>query len=115
MTTNYTTPGAPEHIRADIEQSRADLGDTVTALTGKVDPQTRVRGALSSVRSRTASGVASVRAQAPRVGRAVRNRPVPVAAGALALAAAVTGLVLGRRAAKARSARGRRLPAFLRR
>jgi hypothetical protein len=120
MTTSYTTPGAPEHIRADIEQTRADLGDTVAALTDKVDPRTRVRGALSTMRSKTASGVAQVRQQAPQRARqaqqAVRNRPVAAAAaGALALAGAVAAVFLGRRAAQARSARKSRLPGFLHR
>jgi hypothetical protein len=119
VTSSRTAPGTPEHIRADIEQTRADLGDTVTALTDRVDPRTRVRGALSDLKSRTASGVSRVRAQAPQrarqAGQAVRNRPVPATVGALTVAAAVAAVLLGRRAMQARSARTRRLPGFLRR
>src|SRR4051812_6275425 len=93
MTSSRTAPGTPEHIRADIEQTRADLGDTVTALTDRVDPRTRVRGAVSDLKARTAAGVSRVRAQAPQRARqaqqAVRNRPVPAAVGALTVAAAV--------------------------
>ncbi|MEU7908485.1 DUF3618 domain-containing protein [Actinoplanes sp. NPDC049118] len=129
MTTDYTTdgvttprtaPGAPENIRADIQRTRADLGATVTALTGRVNPRARLRGALSNIRTRSASGVSRVRAQAPRrarqVQQAVRNRPVPVAVAALTAAGAVAAVVLGRRrAVKARSARGRRLRGLLHR
>jgi ElaB/YqjD/DUF883 family membrane-anchored ribosome-binding protein len=119
MASSQSAPGAPEHILADIEQTRADLGDTVTALTGKVDPRTRMRGAVSDLRARTIAGVSRVRVQAPQRARqaqqAVRNRPVPAAVGVLTVAGAVTAVLLGRRAAKARSARNRWLPGFLHR
>ncbi|RZU53810.1 hypothetical protein EV385_5744 [Krasilnikovia cinnamomea] len=62
--------------------------------------------------------VSGLRAQAPRrarqAQRAVRNHPAP-AAGVLALAGAVAAVLLGRRAAKSRSARKRRLPRLLHR
>ena len=120
MTSPRTAPGAPESIRAEIEQSRADLGDTVTALTGKVSPRVRLRNALSSMKTGTASGVSRVRARGPQrvrqAGQAVRNRPVPAAVGALTVTAVVAAVILGRRrAAKARSARNRWVPGFLHR
>ncbi|GAB1691140.1 DUF3618 domain-containing protein [Krasilnikovia sp. M28-CT-15] len=116
LRTSHTPAGSPEHIRADIEQNRADLDGTVTALTGTVEPGTRMRGALSRMKTRTASGVSRLRAQAPRRARqAVRNPAVPATVGGLALAGAVAAVLLGRRAAKSRSARKRWLPGILHR
>ncbi|GAB1690979.1 hypothetical protein [Krasilnikovia sp. M28-CT-15] len=116
VTTSRTSPGVPDHVHADIEQARVDLGDTLTALTGKVDRRTRIGGALSAMKRRTASGVSYLRAQVPhRAPRAVRNRAVPAAVGSLTLAGAVAAVLLGRRAAKARSARSRRLTHLLHR
>ncbi|BFU45657.1 DUF3618 domain-containing protein [Krasilnikovia sp. MM14-A1004] len=118
-TTSHTPPGVPDHIRADLEQRRVDLGDTVTALTGKVAPRTRVSGALSAMKRRTVSGLSHFRAQAPhrarQVQQAVHIRPVPAAVCVIALAGAVTAALLGRRAVNARSARSRRLTRLLHR
>ena len=116
VTSPRTAPGAPENVRAEVEQTRADLGDTVTALTGKVNTRARLRGAVSSMKTRSASGAPRVRTQAQRAQQAVRNRPVPAAVIALAAAGAVAAGILGRRrAAKARSARNRWLHGFLHR
>ncbi|GID90961.1 DUF3618 domain-containing protein [Amorphoplanes digitatis] len=103
-TTNYTSGVVPGDTRSEIERNRAGLGDTVTALAARAHPRERVRGALSQVRER-----------APR---AVRGRPARVTAGvagALTAAGAVAVFLRRRRAAKARAARNRWLPGFLRR
>ncbi|MFI5497073.1 DUF3618 domain-containing protein [Actinoplanes sp. NPDC051859] len=121
MTSSHTVPGAPEDIRADIENTRADLADTVTALTGKVNPRTRLRGALSNMKTKAAAGTSRVQQATPqqvrRARQAVQSRPVPVAAATALTAAGTVAAVLisRRRAAKARAARNRWLPGFLHR
>jgi Protein of unknown function (DUF3618) len=126
MTTNqnpYTLSGTtavttePDALRAEIERTRADLGDTVTALSDKVDPRVRVRRAATTAKTTVTAGAAHLRTVAPQRARqaqqAVRRNPVPAAAGVVAVAAALA-LIIGRgRAAKA--ARNRRRPGFLQR
>ncbi|GGQ47908.1 hypothetical protein [Couchioplanes azureus] len=120
VTSSHTVPGAPENVRAQIEHTRGDLGDTVTGITGEANSGSRLRGALSSVKTRTLSGASRVRASAPQRARqaqqAVRSRPAPATATALTVAGAVAAvLIRRRRAAKARAARNRWLPGFLHR
>ncbi|MFI5496991.1 DUF3618 domain-containing protein [Actinoplanes sp. NPDC051859] len=111
MSSSHTVPGAPENVRAEIENSRANLGGTVTALHGATEPRTRFSGALSTVKAKTASGVSRVRDEAPQRARqarqAVQERPLPAAATALSAAGAVAVLLVARRRAKARAARNR--------
>jgi len=81
-------------LHTDIEQHRADLGDDVAGSSEKMNPRVRMNRAVGTARR--------------RAGQTVRNRPVPVAAGALALvSAAATALLAQRRAAKARAAKKR--------
>ena len=103
------TGASTEQLRADIEATRADLGDDVAALSDKVNPRARMRRAVGTARGNLASATSRAREVAPRTarqaGQSVRARPV--AAGGLALAgAAVTATVLlRRRAAQARAAK----------
>jgi hypothetical protein len=99
-----------EQLRTDIEQTRADLGKDVAALTQKVNPRVRMSRAVGTARGNLASASSRARRAAPRTarqaGQTVRGNPVPVAAGALALTGATaTALVIRRRAAKVRTAR----------
>ena len=101
-----------EQLRGDIEQTRADLGDDVAALSEKVNPRARMNRAVGTVRGNVASATSRAREAAPRTarqaGRTVRDHRVPIAAGALALAgASATAVLSRRRAAKARAARKR--------
>jgi hypothetical protein len=95
----------PEEIRSDIEQTRAELGDTVEALGAKTDVkgqakakvddvktsvQDKVTGAASAAKEATPSG-AQQGGQAA-VAR-VKSNPLPFAVG-LAL---VLGVLIGRR------------------
>jgi Protein of unknown function (DUF3618) len=103
---------ATEQLRTDIEQTRAQLGDDVTALNEKVNPRARFSRAVGTARGNVASATSRARHAAPRTarqaGQTVRDNPVPVAAGALAVAgAAATALFVRRRAAKAEAARKR--------
>ena len=104
-------PGAStEQLRTDVEQTRAELGGDVAALSEKINPRTRMSRAVGTARGTVASASSRARQAAPRTarraGQTVRHNPVPVATGALALAgAAVTALLARRRAAKARARR----------
>ena len=64
-------PSDPQELREEIAETRDALGDTVEALAGKAD-----------VKSRAKEQVA-----------AVRNRPVPLAAGALGAALVLLWLI----------------------
>ncbi|CAM3446499.1 DUF3618 domain-containing protein [Stackebrandtia soli] len=77
-------------IRADIAVTRRELGDTVEALTAKMDVRARARDAVSGARHRFTS------ATEPVVGEVKHNR-VPVLLGAAGVVAAVVILVWGRR------------------
>jgi hypothetical protein len=115
MTTNTpsdTDTRGPAELREDIEQTRADLGDTAAALAAKADVKARVKGsaarttdrikekaeqaadAAGQLRERVAGHTDAVRDS--DVAAAVR-RPVPVAVLAAAVAAAITAVVLIRR------------------
>ena len=81
-----------EQLPTDIEQTRTDLGDDVAALSEKTNPRARMNRAVGTA------------------GDTVRAHPMPVAAGALALAGATaTAFLARRRADKARTARTRAL------
>ena len=101
-----------EQLRTDVEQTRADLGGDVAALSEKMNPRTRMSRAVGTARGTIASASSRARQAAPRTarraGQTVRGNPVPVATGALALAgAAATALLARRRAETARTARTR--------
>jgi Protein of unknown function (DUF3618) len=86
---------APEEIRADIEQTREEVGDTVEALAAKADVKAQAKQRFDEVKSNvrakkdelTAKGGASAGAQ--QGGRQVvdkaRENPAPVALAAAAL------------------------------
>jgi hypothetical protein len=98
-----------DQLRSDIEHTRADLGNDVAASSEKVNPRARMSRALGTARGNVASATSRARQTAPRtarqVGQTVRDHPVPVAAGALALAgASAAALLTRRRAVKARAA-----------
>jgi hypothetical protein len=66
-------------IRADIEQTREELGETVEALATELDPRTIAARKAGDARTKA-------RAQWQRIERAVRSDPRPaIAAGALVL------------------------------
>jgi hypothetical protein len=99
-------------LREDIEQTRADLGDTAAALAAKTDVKARVKGsaarttdrikekaeqaadAAGQLRERVAGHTDAVRGS--DVAAAVRH-PVPIAALATAVAAVIAAVVLIRR------------------
>ena len=101
-----------DQLRTEIAQTRADLGDNVTALNEKVSPRARLNRAVGTARGSVLSATSRARAAAPntarQAGQTVRDHRTPVAAGALALAgAAAAALLARRRAAQAQAARKR--------
>ena len=97
-----------EQLRTDVDQTRADLGGDVAALSEKVNPRARMSRAMGTARGNVASATSRARQAAPRTAQTAREHPAPVAAGALALAGgAATALLARRRAERVRTARTR--------
>jgi hypothetical protein len=97
-------PEDPAQLRADIERTRHDLGDTVAALAEKTDVKARAKEKVAEVR-RNVSGKRTelmdrARENSPegassaavRVRAKAKANPVPTAA----LAALLGGFLLGR-------------------
>jgi ElaB/YqjD/DUF883 family membrane-anchored ribosome-binding protein len=96
---------SPEEIRADIEQTREDLGDTVEALAAKTDVKgqakakveavkEKVTGAKDDAAERTPSSVSDGFAQATAT---ARTNPVPAAAIGAFGGGLLVGIILARR------------------
>jgi len=101
-----------EQIQADIEQTRQELGETVDALTAKLDVKSRAKERLQVTRQRAAGRLGDtqtrVRTRATELTRSARNaattdqgKPAPavlIGAAAVVVSAVVaTSLVLWRR------------------
>ena len=95
---------SPEEIRADIKETRAELGDTVEELAGKADvkgqAKARVEGVKETAKQKKdevfskAKGAApeSAGAAAGQVSAKAQEDPLPFAVGG----ALVVGFLLGR-------------------
>jgi hypothetical protein len=97
----------PEQIRADIEETRHELGETAAALAAKTDVKARakekVEGAKQTIAAKKESfggsgdgdgtgGTAQASAAATQVKAKARENPIPAAA----IAAFAGGFLLGR-------------------
>ena len=101
-------PDSPEAIRADIEETREELGDTVEALAAKTDVKARAEDKLDGVKQDARAKVDQVKEKVTSVtpesarqggGQVVakaKANPLPLA-GAAAL---VLAFVIGRRSAR---------------
>jgi hypothetical protein len=102
--------GDPDAIRADIERTRAELGDTVQALAAKTDVKARAQDAVQAAKVRVQDSVAEtthvMADEARQVRRIIARRPGSAAVVA-GVAAAVTALlvILGQRSSRRRAAR----------
>jgi hypothetical protein len=97
-------PDDPALLRADIERTRLELGDTVAALAGKTDVKARAKVKVADVRQsldeKRVALMGKARETSPdgassaalQVRTKAQENPVPTAA----LAAFVGGLLLGR-------------------
>jgi ElaB/YqjD/DUF883 family membrane-anchored ribosome-binding protein len=100
---------SPEEIRADIEQTREELGDTVEALAEKADVKGQAKDRIASIKDaaqhKTAEFASHAREATPesagagaqQVASTVRSQPVPFAAAGAFAAGALVGWLLGRR------------------
>jgi ElaB/YqjD/DUF883 family membrane-anchored ribosome-binding protein len=70
-----TTPQSPDALRADIERTRAELADTVDALTARLDVKSRAQARAEELahdaRTRAEELAHDSRAQAIGVGAAI--------------------------------------------
>jgi hypothetical protein len=95
---------SPEEIQREIEETRADLGDTVEALAGKADVKSRAKERIESVkgdaRQKKDEFVSKAKAQSPdgaaegaqQLSAKAKENPLPLAVGG----ALVAGFILGR-------------------
>ncbi|MDG4788334.1 DUF3618 domain-containing protein [Micromonospora sp. WMMD1102] len=88
--------GDPEVLRAEIRQTRAELGATVQALAARADVKARLKESAvqtrDRVKQRAGQTTATVRSSVHDAGSVALRHPVSwavVAAGALALAVVV--------------------------
>jgi ElaB/YqjD/DUF883 family membrane-anchored ribosome-binding protein len=104
---NSDTPTDPQQLRAEIEQTRAELGETVQELAAKTDVKARAKQALGDATGRTRRKLSRVKDQAGQAADVVAKRastalddsnlpapirrPLPLATIA---AAAVTAIVV---------------------
>ena len=99
---------SPEEIRADIEETREQVGDTVEALAAKTDVKAQARNRIEEVKANVRAKADEVKAKAqsstPETAQQggqqlvakVRENPAPVALGAAVLVA----FLIGRRTAR---------------
>jgi ElaB/YqjD/DUF883 family membrane-anchored ribosome-binding protein len=96
---------SPEDIRADIEETREDLGDTVEALAAKTDVKGQAKAKVDSVKekvSRAKDGAAERTPDSARDGfvqakETATSNPVPTAAIAAFVGGLLVGIVIARR------------------
>jgi hypothetical protein len=105
-------PTDPEQLRAEFEQTRADLGETVQQLAGKADVKARAKQAIGDTTGRAQQKLAAVKSQGTQAASTVAEkvstakqqladsdlpapvrRPLPLA-GIVATAAAVIIVVV---------------------
>jgi len=80
---------SPEEIRADIDQTRVELGDTVEALGRKTDVKGQAREKVESIKQRASAATPS---SAHEAGAVAKRNPLPFAIGA----AVTVGFLIGR-------------------
>jgi ElaB/YqjD/DUF883 family membrane-anchored ribosome-binding protein len=84
---------SPEEIRAEIEETREDLGDTVAAVAEKTDVKKQAQAKVEDVKEQAQAKVEDVKAQAAakadEAQTLAKQNPRP-----LAIAGAVIGLLV---------------------
>ena len=82
---------SPEEIRADIEETREDLGDTVEALAAKTDVKGQAKAKVESVKEKISGATPS------SVTDTAGSNPVPTAAIGAFVGGILVGIILARR------------------
>ena len=88
------TPTDPAELRAEIAATRADLGQTIEALSAKTDVKARAKGAASDAVEQTKEKVHAVRDSVTDVDLPAAVRKSTFPAAVIAIAAAIVGVVL---------------------
>jgi len=98
-------PNDPQELVEDIKRTRAQVGETVEALTAKLDPKTQLRQTRERMKERvsatTGEVTSKVTGKAGTVGQQLRGTAAKAARGAdeqrvqLAVVAGVTALLMG--------------------
>jgi hypothetical protein len=100
---------SPEEIRADIEQTRTEVGDTVEALAAKTDVKAQAKAKVEDVKGsvRERADVLKTKAQSTtpdsaqqggqQVVAKVREKPAPFAIGGAILLGFLLGRLTGKR------------------
>jgi len=94
-------PRTPEEIRADIEQTRAEVGDTVEALAAKTDVKARAQERVEEVKETARQKAGEVTPEPVKRGGqqfvdTARANPAPFVAGGLV----VLAILLWRRSSR---------------
>jgi uncharacterized protein YjbJ (UPF0337 family) len=111
--TSSDTPTDPQQLRAEIEQKRAELGQTVQDLAAKADVKARAKQAVGDATGRARQKLTGVTDHAAQAAGAVKEkastakqqladsdlpapirRPLPLAAIAAAAAAVIVTVVV---------------------
>ena len=82
---------SPEEIRADIEQTREDLGDTVEALSAKTDVKAQAKAKVDSVKEKVGGATPA------SVTETASSHPVPTAAIGAFVGGLLVGIMIARR------------------
>lgn len=98
MSNQPDTAEEPEQLRQEIDETRAELGETVHALAAKTDVKARARREVDERKARIGERKARARETAQRAVGNVRSRPLPVATAVVVLiGAAIPVIAVGRR------------------
>jgi ElaB/YqjD/DUF883 family membrane-anchored ribosome-binding protein len=107
--TDAGEPKSPEQIRAEIEQTREQLGDTVEALAEKTDVKSQAKSRIAAakdaaqtkrdeyVEKAKQATPESAGAGAGQLSTTVRAKPLPFAVGGALVVGLLIGRLLGRR------------------
>jgi Protein of unknown function (DUF3618) len=88
---------SPEEIRRDIDQTRAELGDTVEALAHKTDVKAQARERIDSIKHKAKANTPdSASGGARQVTATAQRNPLPFAVGGALLAGFVIGRISSR-------------------
>ncbi len=96
---------SPEEIRADINETREELGDTVEALSAKTDVKGQAKAKLESVKEKVTGAKDGAADRAPdsaqqgfvQAKATATDNPVPTAAIAAFAGGILVGVILARR------------------
>jgi ElaB/YqjD/DUF883 family membrane-anchored ribosome-binding protein len=87
---------SPEQIREEIAETRADLGDTVEALSGKADVKGQAKAKVDEAKLKVDSAKGEAKAKVDSAAHSVQENPVPVAVVAAFGAGVIVGWILAR-------------------